>query len=223
MIICIDNLLTTDELDSIHQTLSDAEFIDGKLTAGQYARTVKNNQQLSGQAQATRTIRDVVDQALKRNALFQAAVRPHIIRPALISRYEPGMSYGSHTDNALMGEAPLTRSDVSMTIFLSEPDSYTGGELILDSSLGEQCFKLSAGSAIVYPSTTLHQVSEVTQGVRLAVVTWIQSVIRDSQDRELLFDLDTARRSIFEKYGKTVEFDLLSKTHANLLRKWAFT
>jgi PKHD-type hydroxylase len=110
-----------------------------------------------------------------------------------------------------------------MTIFLSEPDSYTGGELVLDSTLGEQCFKLSAGSAIVYPSTTLHEVSEVTQGTRLAIVTWIQSVIRDSQDRELLFDLDTARRSIFEKYGKTVEFDLLSKTHANLLRKWAFT
>jgi PKHD-type hydroxylase len=138
------------------------------------------------------------------------------------------MEYGWHTDNALMGEQQneqmdepnLMRSDVSLTLFLSQPDTYDGGELVIDTDMGEQAFKLAAGSMLVYPSTALHQVTTVTRGVRFAAVTWIQSLVRQSQEREILFDLDTVRRSLFEKYGKVAEFDLLSKTYANLLRKW---
>lgn len=221
MIVCIDNVLTPEELERIHLSLNDAEFVDGKLTAGIYAKTVKDNHQLKGDSDAARDVKAIVNQALKQNSLFQTAVRPKSIRPLLFSRYEAGMFYGLHTDNALMGDDILTRSDVSLTLFLNDPNTYSGGELVIDTSLGEQFFKLAAGSMIVYPSTFLHRVAEVTEGVRLAAVTWVQSLIRDTHEREMLFELDTVRRAVFEKHGKTVEFDLLCKLHANLLRKWA--
>lgn len=220
MILTIDAVLTPEELDQVCHLLAQAEFVDGKLTAGYFAQAVKINQQLKGETAMAESLSAIVDQALGRNPLLQAAVRPHTIRPALFSRYEPGMEYGYHTDNAIMGEVTRMRSDVSLTLFLSSPESYTGGELVIDTSLGEQSFKLPAGSMIVYPSTALHRVARVTSGIRFAAVTWIQSLVRDAQEREILFDLDTVRRSIFEQAGKTIEFDLLSKTHANLLRKW---
>ncbi len=220
MILCIDRVLTPEQLDEIHCILKDAEFVDGKLTAGKYAKTVKNNYQLKGETDAAKKVRAIVHDAIAQNPLFKSSVRPKTIRPILFSRYEPGMSYGWHTDNAIMGDGELVRSDVSLTLFLSDPDTYQGGELVIDTSLGEQSFKLPPGSMIVYPSTFLHQVTEVTQGIRLAAVTWVQSLVRDVQQREILFELDTVRKSIFEQYGKTLEFDLLCKTHANLLRQW---
>lgn len=221
MILCIDRVLTLEQIDQIHRILQDAEFVDGKLTAGIYAKTVKDNYQLKGDTDAAKKVRAIVNPAIAQNALFKASVRPKTIRPILLSRYQPGMSYGWHTDNAVMGERQtFTRSDVSLTLFLSDPDTYQGGELVIDTSLGEKSFKLAAGSMIVYPSTFLHQVTEVTQGIRLAAVTWVQSLVRDANQREILFELDTVRRSIFEQSGKTVEFDLLCKTHANLLRQW---
>lgn len=221
MILCIDQVLTPEELEEIHSLLKEAEFVNGQLTAGQYAKLVKNNQQLKGNSNTAQEIRTIVNKALHRNALFQSAIKPKVIRPILFSQYQPGMSYGTHADNAIMGDEDLTRSDVSLTLFLSDPSTYQGGELMIDTSLGEQAFKLAAGSMIVYPSTTLHRVAEVTAGIRLAAVTWIQSIIRDPHEREILFDLDTVRHSTFEKQGKTLEFDLLCKVHANLLRKWA--
>lgn len=221
MILCIDNVLTAEDLEQIHLHLQDAEFVDGRLTAGIYAKTVKENYQLKGDSGKAIEVKAIVNRALKQNALFQMAVRPKSIRPPLFSRYEKGMFYGTHTDNALMGDDILTRSDVSLTLFLSDPNTYSGGELVIDTSLGEQSFKLAAGSMIVYPSTFLHRVAEVTEGVRLAAVTWVQSIVRDAHEREMLFELDTVRRAIFEKHGKTLEFDLLCKLHANLLRKWA--
>jgi PKHD-type hydroxylase len=217
----IEQVLTADELREISCALKDAEFVEGKRTAGVYAQGVKNNQQLNGQTDVAKSVQSIVHQALQRNALLQAAIRPKTIRTALFSRYEAGMEYGYHTDNALMGEPERMRSDVSLTLFLCEPDTYEGGELAIDTSFGEQCFKLAAGAMIVYPSTALHRVTPVVSGIRWAAVTWIQSFVRDAQEREILFDLDTVRRSMFEKQGKTLEFDLLSKTHANLLRKWA--
>lgn len=220
MILSIERVLTSEQIEEIHRILKDAEFVDGKSTAGKYAKTVKNNYQLKGDTDVAKKLREIVHQAIAQNPLFKAAIRPKIIRPILFSRYEPGMAYGWHTDNAIMGDRELVRSDVSLTLFLSDPETYQGGELVIDTSLGEQSFKLPAGSMIVYPSTFLHQVTEVTQGTRFAAVTWVQSLIRDMQQREILFELDTVRKSIFEQYGKTVEFDLLCKTHANLLRQW---
>ena len=221
MILTIEFVLYAEELDVITSKLKDAEFVDGKLTAGWFAKEVKNNTQLSGNAQASQELRIIALKALKRNRLFQAAVKPKIIRPILFSCYQAGMYYGSHTDNAIMGGEKPIRSDISFTLFLNSPSSYKGGELVIDTSLGEEAFKLEAGSAIVYPSTTLHRVEKVETGKRLAAVSWVQSFVREPSEREILFDLDTSKQIMFQKYGKTAEFDLISKTYANLLRKWA--
>jgi PKHD-type hydroxylase len=221
MILCIADVLTSAELDIIRSVLDNAEFIDGKLTAGWHARSVKHNTQLSSKSEAAGTVRALVSQALQRNELFQMAARPKVVRPALVSRYEVGMSYGSHVDNALMGQPELMRSDLSFTLFLNDASDYEGGELVVETPQGEESFKLAAGGMVLYPSSTLHRVETVVKGMRLVAVSWVQSLVRDPQEREILFDLDTARRAIFQQYGKTAAFDLIAKSHANLLRKWA--
>ena len=221
MIFSIEQIFSPDELAEIRQVLDRAEFVDGKLTAGWHAKLVKNNQQLKN-GTSQKELQAKVRASLLKNPLFQAAVRPKSIHSLLFSRYDEGMSYDTHVDNALMGgSSGLYRSDVSFTLFLSPPQDYDGGELVIEGVQSEQKYKLEAGSAIVYPSTTLHRVNPVTKGTRLVVVGWVQSTVRDASDREILFDLETARRSIFAKSGKTAEFDLISKTMANLLRKWA--
>ena len=221
MIFSIDQILNPDELADIKQILEHAEFVDGKLTAGWHAKLVKNNQQLrAGTTQ--KVLKTKIRTALLKNALFQSAIRPKSIHSILFSQYNQGMSYDTHVDNALMeSPAGLCRSDISLTIFLNSPQDYDGGELVIEGVQSEESYKLDAGSAIVYPSTTLHRVNPVTKGKRLVVVGWVQSTIRSASDREILFDLETARRAIFAKSGKTPEFDLVSKSIANLLRKWA--
>lgn len=223
MILYIADVLTGAELAELVKHLTTAEFVDGKLTAGWHARLVKHNTQLKqAEAASLQSLQAVVTQALKRHPLFQMAVLPKQLRPILFSRYTAGMSYGAHIDDAVMGkEQELVRSDISLTLFLSDPADYAGGELVVETTLGEQAFKLPAGSMVVYPSATLHRVEPVTQGERLAAVTWVQSLVRDPAKREILFDLDTARRTLFEQHGKTTEFDLICKSHANLLRQWA--
>ena len=221
MIFSIDQILSPDEVAEIKQVLSQAEFIDGKLTAGWHAKLVKNNQQLKAGA-SQKELKTKVCTAINKNALFQSAIHPKLIHSLLFSRYDVGMSYDTYVDNALMGgSSGLYRSDVSFTLFLNSPQNYEGGELVIEGVQSEQSYKLEAGSAIVYPSTTLHRVNPVTQGTRLVVVGWVQSIIRDASDREILFNLETARRAIFAKSGKVPEFDLVSKSIANLLRKWA--
>ena len=210
MMLTIPNLLTPDEVNFVISTLQSEDFVDGKTTAGWHARLVKHNSQLSREATYHQDLKEFIRAALKR-----------IVHSILFSRYQVGMSYGSHIDNALMGGEDFLRSDVSLTLFLSEPEAYEGGELVIEGVEGEQVFKLEAGSAIIYPSSTLHRVNPVTEGTRFVVVAWVQSLIRDVSQREILFDLDIARRALFEKQGKTTEFDLISKSHANLLRRWA--
>ena len=221
MIFSIEQIFSPDELAEIRQVIGKAEFVDGKLTAGWHAKLVKNNQQLKN-GTSQKELQAKVRTTLVKNALFQAAVRPKSVHSLLFSRYDVGMSYDTHVDNALMGgSSGLYRSDVSFTLFLSPPQDYQGGELVIEGVQSEQSYKLEAGSAIIYPSTTLHRVNPVTTGTRLVVVGWVQSTVRDASDREILFDLETARRAIFAKSGKTAEFDLISKSMANLLRKWA--
>lgn len=221
MIICIGDVLTPLELEQLSKKLVNAEFIDGKVTAGWHARLVKHNTQLPKSSPVLEDVRLLIQTALQRNHLFQIAARPRYIQPPLVSRYEVGMDYGTHTDDAVMrNQQLLMRSDISFTLFLNAPESYEGGELVIESTQGEQEFKLPAGAMVVYPSSTLHRVERVTAGVRLAAVSWVQSLVRDPHEREILFDLETVRQSLFEQSGKTKEFDLLSKTHANLLRKW---
>ncbi|WP_413165022.1 Fe2+-dependent dioxygenase [Capilliphycus salinus ALCB114379] len=220
MIFSIPDVLTKEQLNSIKTRLEKAEFVEGKLTAGWHAKLVKNNQQLKSGTGLLKELTSEVERVIKQNPLFQTAVRPRFIHSILFSRYEEGMSYGTHTDNALMGNSFL-RSDVSFTLFLNSPDEYEGGELVIESADDEKAYKLEAGRMIVYPSSTLHRVNTVTKGTRMVVVGWVQSLVRDASQREILFDLDTARRSMFAREGKTPEFDLISKSVANLLRKWA--
>ena len=218
MIFKIPDILAPEELEYITSSLAEAEFVDGKLTAGWHAKLVKNNQQLK-HSEPQQELKELIKKALSRNALFQMAVRPKIVHSILFSRYDTGMSYGRHTDNALMGNSFL-RSDVSFTLFLN-PSTYEGGELVIEGADDEKAYKLEAGAMIVYPSTTLHRVDPVTKGTRLVVVGWVQSLVRDASEREILFELDTVRHAIFAKDGKTPEFDLIAKSVANLLRKWA--
>lgn len=224
MILCIDAVLTDEELETIATALKTAPFVDGKATAGWHARQVKHNTQIEAGA-AAENVRSLVLAALQRNAIFQMAAYPKTIRPPLISRYEEGMSYGTHVDNALMGSSnasrtDLMRTDLSLTLFLNPPDDYDGGELVIEDTLGHHPFKLPAGAMVLYPATTLHRVEPVTRGTRLVAVTWVQSLVRNAGDRELLFELDTARQSLFQQHGKTPEFDQITKCHANLLRRW---
>ena len=218
MIFTIPDILAPEELEYISSSLADAEFVDGKLTAGWHAKLVKNNQQLK-HSESQHELKELIKKALSRNALFQMAVRPKIVHSILFSRYDTGMSYGRHTDNALMGS--FSRSDVSFTIFLNPPSTYEGGELVIEAAGDEKAYKLEAAEMLVYPSTSLHRVAPVTKGTRFVVVGWVQSLVRDASEREILFELDTVRHAIFAKDGKTSEFDLIAKSVANLLRKWA--
>jgi PKHD-type hydroxylase len=146
------------------------------------------------------------------------AARPKALSPLLFSRTGIGMQYGIHVDDALMGGM---RTDIAFTLFLDPPETYDGGDLVIESAAGEDVIKLPAGSMIVYPATTLHRVAQVTRGTRHVAAGWARSFVRDASQRELLFDLDTARRTIFAREGKSTEFDLISKSLANLLRMWA--
>ncbi len=219
MILCIADLLTAAEVEHLRGLFDAGPFQDGGRTAGWHAKLVKNNQQMSGPAAAE--AQALVIAALKRNPLFRSAVMPRRIRPPLLARYGSGQTYGDHVDDAIMGEDDPVRSDISCTVFLRDPDDYDGGELVMDTTGGEQMFKLPAGAAITYSSYTLHRVAPVTRGVREVAVTWIQSMVREADRREILFDLDRSRRAVFDAEGKTPLFDTLTKSHANLLRLWA--
>jgi PKHD-type hydroxylase len=216
MQIVIGNVLSADEVALVRATLAQASFEDGRATAGFAARLVKNNRQATTDRKVD-TVRKLVEERILSHEVFALAVRPKMLTSVMFSRYENGMHYGSHVDDALMQGV---RTDVSFTLFLSDPESYEGGELVVESPAGEDAVKLSAGSLVAYPSTTLHHVAAVTRGERLAAVGWARSFVRDAAQREMLFDLDTARRQLFAREGKSAEYDLVSKSLANLLRMW---
>ena len=218
MQIVISDILSAEDIATVCAALEQARFVDGRTTAGFSASLVKNNQQAAGGDRKLETIRKLIAARILGNELFQIAVRPKLLSPLLFSRYDKAMHYGSHVDDALMNGM---RADVSFTLFLSGPDEYDAGELVIESPAGEDEVKLNAGSLVAYPSTTLHRVNDVTRGSRLAAVGWARSFIRDPAQRELLFDLDTARREVFARDGKSKAFDLISKSLSNLMRMWA--
>jgi PKHD-type hydroxylase len=222
VILCLARVVTPEELAKLAEILGRGTFIDGKLTAGWHARQVKDNRQLGPGVEA-QAAAGILREALLRHEVFRSAVLPLKLGPILFSRTEPGMGYGTHIDDAVMGreQEHRIRSDVSVTVFLSPPEAYEGGELIIEGTGGEAGYKLEAGAAIAYPSTSLHRVSEVTSGRREVAAGWAPSMVRSAERREILFDLDTARRAIFKSGGKTAEFDLVAKSYANLLRQWA--
>jgi PKHD-type hydroxylase len=216
MRIVIGDVLSADDLRELRAALAAAHFTDGRETAGFAAREVKHNLQAVTDP-ALDVARKMATERILANEVFGLAVRPKALS-LMFSRYDPGMRYGTHVDDAIMRGM---RTDVAFTLFLSNPDSYDGGELVLDSASGEEAIKLAAGALVAYPATSLHRVAEVTSGTRLAAVGWARSLVRDPAQRELLFDLDTARRELFAQHGHTAEFDLVSKSLANLMRMWA--
>ena len=215
----IDPLLTPEQVVLLRDALlaEGTPWRSGAETAGWHARGVKNNRQLDRHSPLQQRLAEEIKTALAGHPLFQSAALPLAIHTILFSRCGPGEGYGRHVDNAFMAAG---RSDLSFTLFLSDPASYSGGSLLLDSLDGEQEVRLSAGSVFVYPSTLLHEVEPVRSGERLVAVGWVQSRVRQADRRELLFDLDTARRSLFQREGKGEEFDLISRSYTNLLRQW---
>ncbi|NBJ13026.1 Fe2+-dependent dioxygenase [Microvirga arsenatis] len=219
MVITIADVLSPVDVQDIRSTLAAMRFEDGRATAGWSAKLVKENEQAK-EGPALGLLRERVSKAILSNVVFSLAARPKALTPLLFSRYGGGQHYGTHVDNPLMDGI---RTDVSFTLFLVDPDSYHGGELVIESVSGEEEVKLPAGFLVAYPSTSLHRVAPVTRGERLVAVSWAQSYVRDSARREMLFDLENAKRGLFATSGKTPEFDLLAKTSANLFRMWAET
>lgn len=220
MIFTVPDLLSASDIADVVEQLSAAEMVDGKTTAGWHAKGVKQNQQLDSKHPVASPLIEKVRTAAMKHPLFQVAARPKRIHTVRFNRYSDGMFYGRHTDNALMNGA---RSDLSFTLFLSAPERYEGGELVVESIDAEQSYKLAAGTLLVYPSSSLHRVEPVVSGVRWAAVGWVQSLVRDHGQREILFELDTVRRSLFAQgaqSGKSNEFDLISKSLSNLMRQW---
>lgn len=222
MLITIPNILDKQRLDFINQVLEKANFVDGTLSAGMAAKRVKNNEELAADDQQMQQLNNLVMGSLVQHDEFKAAVIPFRVAAPYYARYTKGMTYGDHVDDPIMGGAGQQyRSDVSTTVFLNEPGEYEGGELVITTSFGEQKIKLAAGSAVVYPSSSLHHVAEVTKGTRLVAVTWSQSMIRDPAKRELLYQLNQARESLLKNRPDDFETKQIDISYVNLFRMWS--
>jgi PKHD-type hydroxylase len=219
----VPDVLTVEELVEARSLLAAAEWGDGRATAGTQAVLVKNNQQLPESAPQIRALRQLVLTALNRNALFFTSALPSKILPPFFNRYSGETNhYGFHVDNAMRmsPEGSYVRADVSVTLFLSEPDEYEGGELIIEDTFGSHSVKLKAGSIVVYPSSSVHQVTPVTRGQRVACFMFIQSMVRDPVKRRLLYDMDMSLVELRASVGEIAPVVQLTGTYHNLLRRW---
>jgi PKHD-type hydroxylase len=221
MLTRISGVLGKRDLEQVRSTISGARFVDGKLSAGVAAQRVKNNTELAADESRLKALNALVMGALVRHPLYQHAALPHRVATPFYARYTSGRSYGDHVDDPVMGGRHRYRSDVSITIFLCEPDDYAGGELVIETSFGTQEIKYAAGDAVLYPSSSRHSVAEVTGGERLVAVTWAQSLVRDAAQRELLFELGQARDRLLAKAPDAAETKHVDKSYVNLLRMWA--
>lgn len=217
----IPAVLAPEEVRSVTRALEQAPFVDGRLSAGAVADTVKANEELDRAA----PVRDVLARALvgslHRQPAFRYGVLPHRVSTPIVARYAPGMRYGDHVDEPIMGaEGARYRSDVSITVFLSPPTAYAGGELVIRTPFGEQRVKGEAGDAVAYPSGSMHRVEEVTAGERLVAVLWVQSLVRDPGRREVLYDLARARDLLLPQAGSEVH-RAVDRSYVNLIRLWS--
>ena len=224
MIVRIEGLLSGEQLEAIRDRLDTAAWADGHLTAGHQSAQVKANLQLPQSDAAARAAGEIVVQALEANALFVSATLPRHVYPPLFNRYEPGMTFGAHVDNAVRqipGMHYRLRTDVSATLFLSSPEEYDGGELVIEDTFGAHAVKLGAGDMVVYAASSLHRVEPVTRGVRCAAFFWVQSMVRDDGARHLLFELDRAIRDLTQHAAQREPLLRLTACYHNLLRRWA--
>lgn len=216
MLLAIPDLLTAGQVAHARQMLDQANWVDGRVTAGHQSALAKDNMQLPEDHPVARQLGEIILTELSQNALFISAALPSRVFPPLFNRYQGGQSFGTHVDNAIRqvkDTGDRIRTDLSATLFLSQPDEYEGGDLIVEDTYGTHSVKLPAGHMILYPSTSLHLVKPVTRGVRLASFFWIQSMVRDDAERTLLFDLDTGIQRL--------EAVQLTGVYHNLLRRWA--
>jgi PKHD-type hydroxylase len=217
----IPSVLDRSELSAVRRTLAGAPFVDGKLSAGQVAKRVKHNQEVDRRARELEQLNNLVMGKLVQHPVYRSGALPLRVAAPYYARYTPGMQYGDHVDDPIMGaDGTLYRSDVSITVFVNDPADYDGGELVIQTPFGEQLVKLPAGDAVMYPSSSLHRVAEVTRGERLVAVTWLQSLVRDPARRELLHELNSVRERVLANAPETEDAKLINKTYVNLVRMW---
>jgi PKHD-type hydroxylase len=224
MLLQIAAVLTAEEVDGVRRCLTGAAWADGRLTAGYRSAEVKSNLQVPQSDPAAAEASNLVVRALERSAAFVSATLPHHVYPPLFNRYEAGMGFGAHVDNAVRqipGTPHRLRTDVSATLFLSAPEEYEGGELMIEDLYGAHSVKLAAGDMVVYPASSLHRVEPVTRGARDAAFFWIQSMVRDDSARALLYDVDLSIRELTARGGDARSLLRLTSCYHNLLRRWA--
>jgi PKHD-type hydroxylase len=222
MLITLPQILDAEALGRVRGLLAQLPFVDGRASAGGDARRVKNNEEADPADQRVAALNRLVLLPLYRHPVFQAAVMPKRLSGAFFARYQPGMSYGPHVDDPVMGpEGGRYRSDVSMTVFLNPADAYDGGELMVETEYGEQRVKLDAGDAVIYPSSSLHRVDPVTRGERLVAVAWAESMVREGDRRQLLFDLYQVEEELRKADPDAGVTRRTGRVRANLMRMWA--
>ena len=224
MIVRVPAVLSADQVAEACERLGTAAWGDGRVTAGWQSAETKVNLQLPHNDVVARELGDTILRALERNPLFVSATLPRHVFPPLFNRYDPGMSFGTHVDNAVRqvsGTTHRIRTDISATLFLSAPEEYDGGELVVDDSYGAHSVKLAAGDLILYPASSLHRVQPITRGARTAAFFWIQSMVRDDGARTLLFEMDAAIRDLTRTGADRDSVVRLTGCYHNLLRRWA--
>jgi PKHD-type hydroxylase len=224
MLTQVANVLTPAQVANARRRLDEAEWVDGRVTAGHQSAQAKDNMQIPEGHPVAQEVGATILAALGQNPLFITAALPLHVFPPLFNRYTGGQSFGSHVDNSIRtvpGTSHRMRTDLSATLFLSAPDEYDGGELMIEDTYGVHSVKLPAGSLVLYPSTSLHHVRPVTRGARVSSFFWLQSMVRDDGDRTLLFDLDAAIRNLNQSHPGHPAAVSLTGVYHNLLRKWA--
>jgi PKHD-type hydroxylase len=224
MLLQVPDVLTAEQVASCRGLLDAADWVDGRITAGHQSARAKDNMQLPEDHEHAKTLGDTIIAALERNSLFMAAALPLKVFPPLFNRYQNGQSFGNHVDNAIRqvtGTPHRVRTDLSATLFFSNPDEYDGGELVVEDTYGVHSVKLPAGHLILYPASSVHHVRPVTRGARLASFFWIQSMVRDDGERSLLFDLDVAIQRLAGDVPDHTSVVELTSLYHNLLRRWA--
>ena len=222
MLVTIPEVLNKEDIGVIQDLMATANFHEGTASAGSEAKRVKNNHEMFISEVETQRLNNLMMGKLVQNPDYIAAAFAAKIAAPYYAKYTIGMSYGNHVDDPVMGPANQRyRSDISITIFLNEPEAYDGGELVITTAFGEQKVKLNAGDAVLYPSSSTHRVAEVTRGERLVAVTWLQSTVRDPAKREILYNLSKARETLIKTSAGSQELEQLSNGYVNLLRMWS--